>query len=429
MRLSDLFAACKFSRQSAKKQFELAGIVFLVLFVIVGIIYCALLPPVARFTDEQEYLKLSTSLLHGSGFSLDGVHLTAARAPGYAFFLAALQWGGGGFFTIRVAQILLLGATMLLVAQLGSGGETFAGLLFVTMLVGFYPVLIYTGSTLYPQTLAGFLFILSLTLMLTTGKGPARFLASGISFGMLILVVPTFLFTMAVVLGAARILNIIRGREAALMLVAAAMVIGSWTLRNAVCLGHVVPIATNSGLNFLEGNNPNAYAEAAANVGMKPYYEQAGKLGLDEFQCDAFYRQAAFSWIKAHPVDAFILYLEKVTNFFNIRNVYSSQSEPEVSPWRQIVLAAGYLLLLGLLCWRLMGIGRFPLNPREKLFLSVYILSAFTSAIFFTRIRHRLPYDFLLIAIIASNLSRRLEAWFMARRITELFPERSVTTP
>jgi len=53
---------------------------------------------------------------------------------------------------------------------------------------------------------------------------------------------------------------------------------------------------------------------------------------------------------------------------------------------------------------------RYPIVPREKLFLVVYFLSAFTSAIFFTRIRHRLPYDYLIIAIVASNLSRRLES-------------------
>jgi hypothetical protein len=72
-------------------------------------------------------------------------------------------------------------------------------------------------------------------------------------------------------------------------------------------------------------------------------------------------------------------------------------------------VGASYLLLLVLLAWRLIDFRRFPLTPREKLLLIVYVLSAFTSAIFFTRIRHRLPYDYLIIAVIASNLSARLE--------------------
>jgi len=32
-------------------------------------------------------------------------------------------------------------------------------------------------------------------------------------------------------------------------------------------------------------------------------------------------------------------------------------------------------------------------------------------AIFVTRIRYRLPYDYLIIAIVAMHLSRRLQLW------------------
>ncbi|MCE0522307.1 MAG: hypothetical protein LV480_05290 [Methylacidiphilales bacterium] len=228
---------------------------------------------------------------------------------------------------------------------------------------------------------------------------------------------PTFLFTMAVVLGAAYFLKIIRWRDVLLIGFAASLIVGVWTVRNAACFQRFVPIASNSGLNFLEGNNGQATAyEAAANVGMNAYYQQTEKMGLDEFQSDHFYWQAAFNWIEAHPGDALILYSEKVLNFFNVMNVYSSQIHGEVSIWRQMVLAASYLLLLGLLGWRLISIKRFPLIPREKLFLIVYVLSAFTSAIFFTRIRHRLPYDFLIISIIALNLSQRLEIWLSRER-------------
>jgi hypothetical protein len=169
------------------------------------------------------------------------------------------------------------------------------------------------------------------------------------------------------------------------------------------------------------GNNGQATAyEAAANIGMEPYYQQTRKLGLDEFQSDRFYQEAALNWIEAHPGRAFVLYLEKALNFFNIMNVYAPQNHAEISAWKQIAMAAAYLLLLGLLGWRLIEVRRFPLIPREKLFLTVYVLSAFTSAIFFTRIRHRLPYDYLIIAIIALHLSQRLEIWMAAQRTPNL---------
>jgi hypothetical protein len=412
-----LLSARDDSRGIAAGRFQLAGVLLLGLLLLAGVIYSVLLPPVARFTDEQEYLKLSANLLHGPGFSLDGVHLTAARPPGYAFFLAAVRLLGGEFVLARVVQFFLLGGTIYLVARLGSnGGKNLAGVLLVTLLVICYPVLFYTCATLYPQTLAGFLFIAALSCLLATPGGWTADLAAGVLFGFLILVAPTFLLTMAVVLAMAWIFRLIRWPKAALVFLFAMLIVSTWTMRNAVCLNHFVPVATNSGLNFLEGNNPNATAEAAANVGMEPYYEKAGKLQLNEFQRDRFYREAAFAWIEAHPADALLLYFEKVANFFNVRNAYSSESQAEVAPWKQIVLAAGYLLLLGLLAWRLAGWRKFPLTPRDKLFLAVYILSAFTSAIFFTRIRHRLPYDYLIIAVIASNLSARLEAWLRPGR-------------
>lgn len=415
MRLRDLFQARSFSTEKRGDLLEIAGVLLLLLYLLAGVIYSAVVAPVARFSDEVEYLRLSYNLLHGPGYSMDGVHLTACRPPGYAFFLSAIQAMGGGFFSFRVVQFLLLGATILLVYRLCSERKMFAGLLIITSLVICYPIFFYTSATLYPQTLSGFLFILTLTLLLVSRRGLALNLVTGFSFGALILEVPTFLFTTMVVLGAAWFFKIIRWRDVLLITLAAFLTVGAWTSRNAACFHRFVPIASNSGMNFLMGNNEQATPyQAAGNVGMTPYFDQATKLGLDEFQKDHFFQEAALTWIKTHPEHALVLYLEKVLNFFNIINVYTSRTQEEISTWKQIVMAASYLLLLGLLGWRLIEIKKFPLIPREKLFLTVYVLSAFTSAIFFTRIRHRLPYDYLIISVIALNLSRRLEIWMTA---------------
>lgn len=419
MQIRDLFQAKFFSGTTRGEAFERAGFLLLLIYLLAGVIYSAVLSPVARFPDEKEYLRLSYYLVHGPGFSMDGVHITARRAPGYAFFLAGIRMVGGDFFSFRVAQFLLFGATIYLVYRLGSEKKMFAGLLIVTCLVGCYPVLFYTAATLYPQTLSAFLFVLALTLLLVARRGLIVNLATGFSFGALVLDVPTFLLTMIVVLGVTRFYKMIRWRDVLVIFIAASLIIGTWTTRNALCFHRFVPLTSNSGLNLLEGNNPQATPFAAAsNAVMGSYYKQADDLGLDEFQCDYFYRQAALTWIKTHPGQAFVLYLGKVLNFFNVVNVYTNQIHAEVSPGKQLVMAIGYLLLIGLLCWRLAGFKRFPLVPREKLFLTVYILSAFTSAIFFTRIRHRLPYDYLIIAIVALDLSRRLERWASSGQAT-----------
>src|SRR5689334_19744239 len=90
------------------------GIFLLALYLIAGGIYSFMLPPEARFSDEKEYLQLSDHLRHGPGYSIDGVHLTASRPPGYAFFISTIESIGGGITGIRLAQYVLLCATILL---------------------------------------------------------------------------------------------------------------------------------------------------------------------------------------------------------------------------------------------------------------------------------------------------------------------------
>ena len=395
-----------------RERLNQAGFALLAAYVLAGIIYSVMLPPVARYTDESDYLILTHHLLHGPGYSMDGVHLTASRPPGYSFFIAPIEALGGGFTGVRIVHFLLLGASVLLVCRLWGEGELFAGPLIVTGLVALYPVLFYVAGTLYPQTLSAFLFLAALGLMLAEpGTIGRRFLA-GLVFGVLILVVPTFLLTLFVLLPVAIAVRLLTWRDAAVVALAAALVVGSWTARNAVVFHRFVPVASNSGMNLLEGNNPGASPlEAAANAAMGPYFLQADALRLDEFQRDAYYKDAAVAWIRSHPGSALVLYLKKVLNFFNVVNSYSSSTQGEASTWRQATLAASYLLLMGLLAWRLAEARQHPLVAREKLFLAVYVLTAFTSAIFFTRIRHRLPFDFLIIAVVAPHLGRQLQHW------------------
>jgi len=386
-----------------------AGIGLLLLLLAAGVIYSVMLPAQARFSDEQEYLLLSHNLLHGPGYSMDGVHLTASRPPGYAFFISAIEAMGGGIVAIRVIQFALVGATVWLVSLFCPEKSRPGSLLIVTGLVALYAVLFYTASTLYPQTLAAFLFVLMLVFLLKITRNWATDLATGSIFGLLILVVPTFLFTLVVVLAVAWLLKLINWRNAAVIFAVAAIFVGLWTARNYVQFHQFVPVASNSGANFLIGNCENTVPTGGSgNVDRTHYQQEAQRLGLDEFQTDHYYRQAAVTWIEENPVRALVLYGEKVLNFFNFYNQYAPENKGEVSFAKQAVMAVTYGVLIALLLWRLLEAGRFPLTAHEKLFLAVYILSAFTQAIFFTRIRLRLPYDYLIIAIVAIHLCRRL---------------------
>ena len=389
-----------------------AGIILLVLYVLAGFVYSSILPAVGRFPDEKEYLALSHHTLDGPGYSMDGVHLTASRAPGYPFFMVAIEALGGGVVVMRICQFLLVGGTVLMIARVFPEEYRPGALLTTTVVVALYPLFFYTSATLYPQTVSAFLFMLTLAILVCPRRAWLGDLAIGTVFGVLILVVPTFLLTLFVVMAVAWWLKIIRIPDGALILVIAAAIVGSWTARNFVQFHEFVPVASNSGANFLIGNCENTIPTGGSgNVDTTHYHQEAQALGLNEFQEDRFYRHAAITWIEANPGRAFVLYLEKTANFFNVYNEYAPESRGEVTPWRQAALGICYGLLLALLAWRLIELKRFPLSTTEKLLLTVFILSAFTSAIFFTRIRLRLPYDYLIVAIIAMHLARRLDLW------------------
>lgn len=388
---------------------RLAGLILLVLYILAGIAYSIYIPRVLRFGDEKEYIGLAMNMLHGPGYSFDGVHLTAMRPPGYSMFLAGIAGLGGGLVVMRIVQILLIAGTILLVCRFCAVGQRTGLLLVVTILVALYPVFIYTSGALYPQTLAGFLFMAALVLMTLPNAGIVAELAAGIIFGALILAVPTFGLTFLVVLAAAWLLNILSWRGVLMMIVGGSLVIGSWTARNAVEFHRLIPLASNSGENLLIGNCENTVPYGGAgNVSIKHYMAEAKAQGLDEFDTDHYLQRSAIKWITTHPGAALKLYIEKTLNFFNVWNEYSKRSDNEMSTSKQAAMAVSYLLLLALLAWRLWESKRFPLSATEKLCLIVYVLSAFTSAIFVTRIRYRLPYDYLIIAVIAGHLSHRL---------------------
>jgi 4-amino-4-deoxy-L-arabinose transferase-like glycosyltransferase len=385
------------------------GLILLALYVAAGVIYSCMLPAVGRFPDEYEYLALTNNLLHGPGFSMDGVHLTAFRPPGYPFFLAAI---GSSVIAARVLQFLMLGGIVLLLVRLFPEKDRDAAVLITTIVVAIYPLFFYTSTTLYPQTLGAFLFVLVLVLVLTGRRPWAMWLLIGAIYGYLILVIPTFLLTLFVLLAVAWWLKIIRWHEGALLTAAAAVIVLAWTARNYAEFREFVPVASYSGAQLLIGNCENTNpVGGSGNIDTQRYGQEARALGLNEFQADRYYRDAAIAWIKAHPGRAIVLYFEKAANFFNVYNEYAPESKGEVTPWRQALLGVCYGLLLALLVWRLVEMKRFPLTSTEKLFLAVFVLTAFTQAIFFTRIRLRLPYDYLIVAIIAMHLARRFDLW------------------
>ena len=119
---------------------------------------------------------------------------------------------------------------------------------------------------------------------------------------------------------------------------------------------------------------------------------------------------AAMASVRERPREAAELYAKKLVFWFAFRNeLVSDRIVPGGSgsgpPWlRDAVMAITYGLLLGILLVRLALVRSHPMQSLEGLILALYLGGGVAYAVYFTRIRFRLPFDWLLIALDAMFL-------------------------
>jgi 4-amino-4-deoxy-L-arabinose transferase-like glycosyltransferase len=362
------------------------------------------------YSDEQDYVELARNLADGLGFSANGRTPTAFRPPAWPSAIAVVDFFGGGIVANRFVGLAFFSATVVaLYALVKRIAGSDAGLLAATLLTC-YPLSLYTATTLYPESLA--------TLLVTTGMLAAVIAdtaevpsarvgwaaAAGLCFGLLGLTAPAYLVVAAIVVvwllwrhwSLRRV-----GFLALPLVVVLAIPLFGWGLRNEARLGSFIPVSTNGGLNLLLGNNPNATPTTGVDADITEYIETVGRRGYDEVEIDRYYREQALDWITANPGSAAVLYVGKLANFFNYRSNVVSDSQQ--SGLTDALGALTYYPLLLLFVVRLAMFRRVPLVRGEGLLALSYLGYAVTAAVFFTRIRFRVPVDQLMIGVVASG--------------------------
>ena len=369
-----------------------------------GIFYSFILGDQIRFVpDESDYVTLSQNLVTHLQYSLDGQTPTATRSPGYVFLLAVVRLSGLGIVGYRLANFALFALGLLLVsAILRAEVSPLAASLGVLAVLA-YPVLFYTAGTLYPQTLAGFLLLAILYLIRLPILRTAHFALLGALSAWLVLSVPTSLVVVAVCLAW---LALKRRSFRGLVVVMGVFILlmGAWTLRNALVFHALVPVSTKAGEVLIMGNSEFTTANSGPTTDVSRYMQAVE--GMDEITRDRYLQNQVFELWKAKPAWAIRLYALKVLNYFNFRNNLVTKAES--SPTRDLVMLVTYGTLLVLGAGRLL-MHKSPLNSFEWLLVFLYFGNAFYSAIFFTRIRFRLPFDYLLILLAASFAARWLQ--------------------
>jgi hypothetical protein len=369
-----------------------------------GLLYSDWLGDTLRYLpDEAEYVTLANLLAEKGIYSLDGERQTAYRPPVYPAVLSLVSSLGGDIFLYRYLNFVFLGGCIYLTGWiLIQQGFPLAGV-FGSLLVIAYPVLFYTAGTLYPQTLAAFLFLIILKIYTQANIRPLHHLIGGGLFGLLVLTVPTFFYTFFIIgiwLWIYRRPQLVR--YAIISTAAMILVIGSWAARNYHVFGAIFFVSTNSGENLLIGNSANTIPNGGTTVDISAYLP--GVAGMNEVERDHFFRSQAVEYIISHPQESARLYLQKVLNYFNYRN--DLVTEGEQSTGRDLLMLVTYGFLLAVFLVRLLMLVIIKASPLEVLFITLYLSSALITAIFFTRIRFRLPFDYLLMMIVGIMFER-----------------------
>jgi 4-amino-4-deoxy-L-arabinose transferase-like glycosyltransferase len=344
---------------------------------------------------------------------MDGKVLTASRPPGYVWFLAIPEFFHAGNTALRIFNASSLAFCQLFLFLLASRMASKAVGALAVLLSLFYPVFLYTATVLFPQTMGAALLLMALWLLLDKKelKASKLFLA-GIVWAFLVLAIPTFF-----ILGAFLALWLLWRRKdfrRRLLLFAAPVVIllSGWSLRNDYAMHSVVFVATNGGINLLLGNSEHITATSGSSANVAKYTEVGHQ--LSEEGADKYYADSAKLWIRNHPKQFVVLYVDKLAHYFWYfdKTTAEDRSIALADPaWRRVLMFFTYEPLLLLFFLRLALFRKFPLSEAELCLIGLYLVNALLTAMFFPRIRFRLPLDWLLLVVVA-NLIGTLRGQF-----------------
>jgi len=208
--------------------------------------------------DAVGYAAIGASLARWGGFTLDG-HPTAFRTFAYPFFLSIIfRIFGVSYLAIYIVQALLDCLTCLLVWRLARHvtGSTAVALI-SALIYGIYPGFVLSSARVLTENLTVFLTVsMVYVLVVHRDLGVKWYLVAGAIGGIAALTRPgqvavPVLLSVPVLLARSK-----RGRpflNAAALILAGAVVVAPWTVRNCLVFHALVPLATQGGYSFWPG--------------------------------------------------------------------------------------------------------------------------------------------------------------------------------
>ncbi len=389
--------------------------------------WLAIGPQATPSSDALTYHTVATNLARGAGFALGsgaGAYPTAFVPPLVPWLTSLVYRVAGPQLFAAVLLQCAIGATVpLLIAALGaslygSGVGRVAG-----WLAAVHPLLVFFSGYLLTETTFTAMLLLALLASFAWLKEPraARALGTGLLWGLAILARPTAIVLPLVVAGWAWVpLGLLldrraRVRQLLLLMLGVVLVVGPWTLRNAVALHAFVPVTTGGGRALLDSNNAVDWADpalrggAASVYGVEPY--AARFRGHGEVEVDRLARAEALAFLRAHVREWPAMAGTKLARFWRLTREGGGTGawQRPGSPLTALLARFDPLLLWSLVVLPFASWG-FALTLRSPrrwfLALPALVVLTFTllAVVFWGALRMRVPVEPLVVLFAAAGI-------------------------
>ena len=383
-------------------------------------------------SDSATYDTVAWNLARGSGFSLDsagGPYPTAFVPPVLPWITSLLYRAVGHQYFAAVLLQCVAGALVpLLLAALG--GSLFGSTVgrWSAWLAAIHPLLVFFSGYLLTESIFCTTLLLALLLSVDWVRTPlaGRALGTGMAWGVAALTRPTALpLPLLVALWAWRPLGLTIGgrgrlRHLVLLLLGLAVVVGPWTLRNAIALRAFVPVTTGAGGALMVANNPDTWDHRSARGGASSAPYRAALAGefrsLNEVELDARARERTWAFMRARAGEWPSVALAKVARFWRLHaegggtGVWQRPGSP-LEPLRRFdPLLVWSLITLPFALWGVVRVIRSARRWFQALPLLVIGYFTMIAVIFFGSLRMRVPIEPLVVLFVALGIEEARRA-------------------
>ena len=369
--------------------------------------------------DSQVYHEVALAVAAGEWSHGE----TFFQAPLYPWVLGVVySLVGPSQTVVKLLQILLSVASCWLIFRVADRIFDRAVALVALAISAVYGMSLYFANELLVVTVIVFLDLLGLDLLTRASTDGRKFLwaAAGVVFGLSAIARPTILPFVAVV----GVWIVVTGwrsgkvrtalREAVLFGVGVALPIAPVTLHNYLADGDLVLVATNGGVNFFIGNNPQSDGITAVVPGTRAdrwgghadqvriAREALGDPGATPREISDFWYDRAWQHIRDDPMEALRHTAYKAFILINAHEVSNNRviefvtRHSSIYSWATLRI---WLILPLALAGLVVGGGRRL--PKSLLLIFVVVYSA-TVIPFFINARFRMPLAVVLIIFAAA---------------------------